>query len=189
MSTTPIRIAKTGYIILSVAFCLLGILLMFFPGFSVEIACNILGVGMIVFGAVKIIGYFSKDLYRLAFQFDLAIGIVFGVLGALILVYPVQTVEFFSIVAGMAILADGMIKVQIALDSRRFGIGQWWIMFVLAILSALAAAVLIFYPSTGAQILTVLLGLALFCEGVQSLIVAIFAVKIINHQIPDSDFV
>ena len=96
MSTTPIKIAKTGYIVLSVAFCVLGILLMFFPAFSAELACNILGVAMIAFGGIKIIGYFSKDLYRLAFQFDLAIGLLFAVMGILVLVYPTQTMAFWS---------------------------------------------------------------------------------------------
>ena len=31
---------------------------------------------MLLFGFIKMIGYFSKDLYRLAFQFDLASGIL-----------------------------------------------------------------------------------------------------------------
>lgn len=188
MSTTPIKIAKTGYIVLSVAFCVLGILLMFFPAFSAELACNMLGVAMIAFGVIKIIGYFSKDLYRLAFQFDLAIGLLFAVMGILILVYPTQTMAFFSVVVGLAIMADGLIKIQISLDSRRFGLEKWWMMLALAIVSGIAAAILIFYPHTGAQVITTLLGLALFFEGVQNLIVALFAIKIINHQLPDIDF-
>jgi len=187
MSTTPIKIAKTGYIALSAVFCILGLGLMFFPAFSAEAACNILGIAMIVFGIIKIIGYFSKDLYRLAFQFDLAAGILFAILGVLVLTYPDQTMSFFSIVAGVAILADGLIKVQISLDARRFGIERWWAMMLMAVLSDIAAAILIFYPQTGVKLLTVFLGIALLCEGLQSLIVSLLAVKIINYQIPDRD--
>ena len=52
--------------------CALGILLVALPDFSAELFCRILGIIMLLFGLIKMIGYFSKDLYRLAFQFDLA---------------------------------------------------------------------------------------------------------------------
>ena len=46
----------------------------------------LVGCMMIGFGAVKLMGYFSRDLYRLAFQFDLAYGILLIVLGLIVLV-------------------------------------------------------------------------------------------------------
>ena len=77
---------------------------------------------MIGFGAVKLMGYFSRDLYRLAFQFDLAYGILLIVLGLIVLVRPVQLVSFFCLVLGICILADGLFKIQAASDSKRFGL-------------------------------------------------------------------
>jgi uncharacterized membrane protein HdeD (DUF308 family) len=187
MSTVPMRVAKTGYIVLSAGFIVLGILLAFFPEFSVDLACDILGGIMMGFGAFKIAGYLSKDLYRLAFQYDLPLGCLFVILGVLIIAYPVQTMAFFSVVLGISILADGLFKIQIAMDSRRFGIDLWWLILVLALLSGLAAALLIFYPSTGGQIIVTIFGVALICEGIQNLIAAAFLVKIISHQLPDDD--
>ena len=43
--------------------------------------CLIFGIYMIIYGAVKIMGYFAKDAYQLAFQFDLALGIVIAIVG------------------------------------------------------------------------------------------------------------
>ncbi len=74
-STAPMRAAKTGYIIISAVLCVLGAVLIAFPDFSVSLLGVICGITMIVFGIVKLTGYFSKDLYRLAFQYDLTSGV------------------------------------------------------------------------------------------------------------------
>ena len=81
-STGLIRAAKTGYIVLSLTLCALGLLLMLRPELSVALIGVIVGCVLVAFGVVKLIGYFSKDLYRLAFQFDLAFGILLLALGA-----------------------------------------------------------------------------------------------------------
>ena len=67
-SNSRIQIAKTGYVIISFAFCVLGVLLIVSPDISTLLLYRIGGIIMLLFGAVKIVGYFSKDLYRLAFQ-------------------------------------------------------------------------------------------------------------------------
>jgi len=70
-STAPMRTAKIGYIAVSALLCILGIMLIVIPSFSINLLGNICGILMLLFGAVKLTGYFSKDLYRLAFQYDL----------------------------------------------------------------------------------------------------------------------
>lgn len=75
------RAAKTSYIVLSALYCVFGVLLIAVPDFSMKLLGILVGCMMIGFGAVKLMGYFSRDLYRLAFQFDLAYGILLIVLG------------------------------------------------------------------------------------------------------------
>ena len=65
-SVVPMKTAKIGYFVISVLFCVLGIVLITSPGTSVVWLGRLLGVGMIVFGAIKLVGYFSRDLFRLA---------------------------------------------------------------------------------------------------------------------------
>ena len=84
-SENPIRAAKISYIVTSVAFCVLGVLLIVLRNWSVAFIGVVTGIMLIAFGIVKLLGYFSKDLYRLAFQFDLAFGILLIVLGGIIL--------------------------------------------------------------------------------------------------------
>lgn len=181
-NTTPMQIAKTGYVVISVSLCALGLIMIILPDFSITLAGTLLGVMMIVFGAVKIIGYWSKDLYRLAFQYDFAFGILMVPLGMFILFHPSEAVSFFYIILGVVILADGMFKLQMALDARAFGLERWQLIFALSILAGVIGCVQIFHPSDSAEVATALVGTALLGEGLLNLIVALFAVKIVSYQ-------
>ena len=81
-----LKAAKTGYTVLSLLLCLLGIFLMVKPDFSIVLLCRIMGGILLLFGAVKIIGYCSRDLYRLAFQYDLAVWILLMALGIILVI-------------------------------------------------------------------------------------------------------
>lgn len=184
-SMTPMRVAKTGYIVMSVVFCVVGILFIVLPARSAVMIGRVLGAAMAVFGVVKLVGYFSRDLYRLAFQYDLEFGILLITLGVIVLLRTNGVMDFIGIASGVAILADGLFKIQIAIDARRFGIRDWWLILVLAVATGGVGLLLIFRPWESVQVLTVLLGAALLAEGVLNLCVAISAVKIVKHQQPD----
>lgn len=184
-SMTPMRVAKTGYVVMSVVFCVVGVLFIALPARSAVMIGRVLGAAMAVFGAVKLVGYFSRDLYRLAFQYDLEFGILLIALGVIVLLRTNGVMDFICIAAGVAILADGLFKIQIAIDSRRFGIRDWWLILALAVVAGGVGLMLIFRPWESVQVLTVLLGAALLAEGVLNLCVALSAVKIVKNQQPD----
>lgn len=184
-SVTPMRIAKSGYIIMSAAFCIMGLLLMIFPEVSATVIYRVLGIAIIIFGAVKLIGYFSHDLFRLAFQYDLAFGVLLLALGVIVLTRPENVMSFLFIALGIAILADGLFRVQVALDAKTFGVKTWWLLLTLAILTGIVGVTLIFRPLESARLMTALLGVSLLAEGILNLCVAISTVKIIRHQRPD----
>lgn len=181
-NTTLMQIAKVGYTIISAVLCVIGVMMIVLPDFSITLAGKLLSVMMIVFGAVKIIGYWSKDLYRLAFQYDFAFGILLVPLGMFVLFRPEQAVSFFYIILGIVILADGLFKLQISLDARAFGLDRWQLIFVLAILACVIGCVLIFHPAGSAEVATALVGTALLAQGILNLSVALSAVKIVGYQ-------
>ena len=183
--TAPMRAAKAGYIIMSLVFCGAGALFIARPELSAAAISRALGAAMILFGAIKLVGYFSKDLFRLAFQYDLGFGLLLIALGALVLARPAQVLGFILTALGVAILTDGLFKVQIAMDSRQFGISSWWLTLVLAIVTSAAGLALVFRPWDSVCLLTALLGAALLAEGVLNLCVTVSTVKIVDHQRPD----
>ena len=184
-SVTPMQIAKIGYIVMSVVFCVIGALFIALPDISTTRLGISMGIVMIVFGIVKIVGYFSRDLFRLAFQFDLELGILLLVLGLIVLIRPNDLVRFICIALGISILTDGLFKIQIALDSKRFGIKSWWLILALAIAAGAIGVFLVFRSAKSAQLLTILLGVSLLADGILNLYTVISTVLIIKHQQPD----
>lgn len=185
-SVIPMKIAKTGYIVMSAVFCAVGLLCVIRPDSSVLTIGRLLGAAMLLFGCIKLVGYFSRDLFRLAFQYDLEFGILLIILGLIVLVKSESIMNFVFIALGVAILADGLFKIQISLDSRRFGIDTWWMVLLFAVLTVFAGLLLVFRPVESARVLTVLLGISLLAEGVLNLCVVISTVKIVRHQRPDT---
>lgn len=184
-SVTPIRAAKISYIAMSAILCFVGILFMARPHISAIAMGYILGAALVIFGIAKMAGYFARDLYRLAFQYDLETGIILLILGIIILIFPGMMMNIISIALGVLILADGLFKIRIALDARRFGIERWWLTVVLAAVAIALGVVLVFLSARGATFLTVLLGASLLTDGLLSLYVAATMVKIVSNQYPD----
>ena len=180
-----IKAAKIGYIAISIALCVLGIILLAVPDFSAVLLCRIGGVIMILFGVVKIVGYCSKDLYRLAFQFDLASGILLIALGIILIIRTDSMMMIMCAIMGVYVLADALLKIQIAMDSRAFGLQKWWLILSAAILTGIVGFLLIFRPTESTQVIMILLGLTLLTEGVLNLITILTAVKIIRRQMPE----
>ena len=184
-STKTIRAAKTGYIIISSLLMVLGVLIMALPDLSVSVIGILAGAMLVAFGLVKLVGYFSRDLYRLAFQFDLAMGILLAVMGVILLARPHMAMNFICVALGITFLADGLLKVQMSLDARRFGLKSWWAILLFGLFVGGVGVVLVLRPTQSARIMTILLGVCTLFEGELNLIVSLFAVKIIRHQQPD----
>ena len=87
----------------------------------------------LVIGLSKLLGYFSNDLYRLAFQFDLSMGIFASVIGALILISPDKMKTAIPVVLGAYVILDGALKFQTAWDAKKFGISKWLILLISSI--------------------------------------------------------
>ncbi len=169
--------AKAGYALLSAFCCALGIFVIAKPALSPIFVHIIAGCVLIALGIVKLMGYFSRDLYQLAFQHDLAFGILLMAAGSRILFIPKQDLNILCIVLGIVILADGLFKIQTAFDARRFGIRIWWLILLFAACAGIVGGLLAFHPG-GARDRMVLSGLALMFEGILGICVACGALKI-----------
>ena len=178
----PVKTPKIGYLVMSGLLCLLGVLVICDPGASMRTLGMLCGLTMLAFGLVKLIGYFSKDLFRLAFENDLSSGILMLVLGASLLLHTEGSLSFFCTVLGILILTDGLFKVQIAVEARTFGIPQWPLLLAAAFVTACFGCVLIFRPSLQVQLMGRLLGVSLILDAILNTITMLTTVKIIRSQ-------
>ncbi len=181
-NSKTVKAAKLGYIVTSLFLCGTGVFLMARPGFSVRLLGRMAGMLLVVCGIIKLVGYFSRDLYRLAFQFDLAFGLLSVVMGLLLLFHTEGVILTLHVIIGVMALADGLFKLQTALDARRFGLEHWWVIGAIAAISAVFGLILVAAPFAGAMALMTLTGVTFFTEGVLNLCVALYAVKIIESK-------
>ena len=184
-SVTPMRTAKAGYIAMSVILMAAGAVLIAAPDTLASAMCSVLGVVSAVFGGVKIASYFSKDLFRLAFQHDLAEGILLMILGVTAAVKPELFLGFIGVIFGVCVLADGLLKIQTAIDAKVFGVSKWWLILAAAIAADIAGFFLIINPVDSAAVVAVILGVTLLMEGLLNIITVLVAVKIVMNQLPD----
>ncbi len=184
-SILPMRTAKIGYALCAVLIALLGLFLMTNPDVSTALIGTCAGCLLIGFGVFKLIGYFSKDLYRLAFQYDLAAGILLMVLGMVLLTKPENLLHFLCIATGLYVTADGLLRLQTAWDARRFGLRSWWLILCASVLSVVIGVILMVQPSASVRVLTQMFGAVLLAEGILNLVTVLMTVKIIRHQKPD----
>lgn len=184
-SVAPMRVAKTGYIAVSILLAVLGIVLIAWPTFSVNALGVICGILLILFGGVKLVGYFSKDLYRLAFQYDMSFGILLIILGIIMLIHPGNLASFICVVFGLSVLISSLFNIQTALDAKKFGINQWWLIFALSVIAAVWGLILVFRPSEAADVMAVLLGITLLFESAVNICTVVTSVKIVKNQHPD----
>ena len=184
-SVAPMKAAKIGCFIMSGLQFVLGIVLIAWPMMSATILCRLLGAGLLAYGIVRIVGYCSRDLYRLAFQFDLAFGILWSAVGLILLLRPAQALSLVMLLVDILVLADGLFKLQTALDAKGFGVRRWWLVLAVAVLAGIAGVLLIVHPDAGLRTAMVLLGICLAVDAVLGFVVAFLLIKIVRHQKPD----
>ena len=180
-----LKIAKNGYIIMSLLFVILGICLSIWPDCSLKLFCTLIGIMLIAYGCIKIVGYFSKDYYCLAFQFDLAFGILLIAVGAIIIARREQVVNLIFAIFGILTLADALFKIQMSMDAKRFGLSLWWRILVVAVLTGILGVLLLIRPFDAAEIMMILVGVSFLFEGILNLCVAIYTIKILENRRPD----
>ncbi len=175
-----LRKIKMIYSALAAILILLGICLVMKPELSLTVICRLAGVLFIIYGFVKIGGYFSKDIYELAFQFDFAMGLFSLAVGCALIFFVDGILLFFPAFIGVIILTDAVFKIQTSLDAKRFGLQKWWLILLLAVLAGIAGFLLIIYPQKTSQLIIMFVGLNLIIDGLLNLWIVIYTVKILG---------
>ncbi|MDD5936317.1 MAG: DUF308 domain-containing protein [Clostridiales bacterium] len=176
-----LKFVKRGYSCLAIIFIILGGILLIWPKTTLEFICKIIGIVFLICGILKILGYFSKDVFQLAFQFDLGLGIVTIIVGLVMIFRTGHLVEVVSASIGIFILVDAALKIQTAVDAKRFGIERWWIILIISLVVTVVGILLIVMPWKTTELVTRLIGINLCFDGFLNLWVVQKTVKIIRR--------
>lgn len=156
-------------IIISICMLVLGVLTLIWPRISAVAVCYILGAVWIGTGIYEIVRYFKLGLVGLFFQYDLVLGIFSVLAGILLLIHPLGAAAFLPIVAGIYIIMGSIFNIQISVEMRRIGIGNWVLSLLLGITGGIFAFFLILNPFDGITALMIYVGILLIIGSIQSL--------------------
>ena len=161
-----VKEARVVHVVVSSLLLLSGILIVAWPELDTEALQWLIGINLIVTGAARVLGYYANDLYRLAFQYDLAMGPFCIILGVLWLIYPQNVIEILPLVIGIFITLDGLLKLQTAFDAKAFGMRQWWGLLTAASIVAVFGVVVLVLSVVVPQ--ARLAGAALILDGAEN---------------------
>ncbi len=163
---TNAKLTKNTHIVFSLMLIAFGVFVLINPLATTEVMVKIIGGLFLLYGVIKLVGYVTKDKYQLAFQFDLAMGIFAIIIGIILIVRYEKIIEVLPIVVGFLILMDGGLKIQTAIDSRRFGLKVWKAILVIAIITTIAGAVLIIAPVESIKLIMRLVAINIIVDGI-----------------------
>lgn len=177
-----LKAVKNVYVTMTVCCILGGAVLFVWPGLGMEVLCRICGVFFLIYGLAKLSGYFAKDLFQLAFQFDFGLGIVSMILGALLIFRTDYIVGFLAFCIGIFMLVDGALKIQTALEAKRFGIERWKWILITAIAAGMIGTLLLFSPMKATDLIVRMVGLSICLDGVMNLVLVTTTVRTIKNS-------
>lgn len=174
-----VRSAKIINIISASLMIVAGVLLMTIDSLEEIVAQRImLGILFGLTGGAKIFGFFSNDLYRLAFQYDFAYGIFCEILALLLILSPAQNYSVLHLLLVVYVLIDALLKVQMSMDARRFGMKCWGVILGTALGLGAAGAFAALALQTELVRALFLVGLALAADGVENCWITAYTVRI-----------
>ncbi len=165
---------KAGFIVSSIFYIVLGIILIIWPQISIRVICKLFGLLILALGIGRVIRYFSNIEYDTPFQLDFAHGILNILIGIFMLISPNALVIALPVVLGIVILIDSVLRLQISIDLKRLQYDDWLVSFILALVTTVFGVLLLFNPFVGSMVLTRFIGISLTIDGIINLWILIY---------------
>ena len=174
-----VKQAKAIYFVTSAIMLALGVVLWILQP-SMLLLRILMGCAFVLVGASKIFGFFSNDLYKLAFQFDLALGILSVLVGIVLLVRSNLELSAAASIVGIYVMAESLFKIQTALDARKFGMKKWFLILITALLVGIVGVLVLINPFEwlGESSLIVLMNIALITDGAENIWTTAYTVRV-----------
>ena len=152
----------------SVIACIIGLLLVVYPGLSMETICIVASIYMIIHGIVLIIIGFKSSKYFIPFDGFLP-GILSIVCGALLLGRPFVLTTVFAIAVGIWIVLSSINAIKLSLALKGTDV-PWLLLLILAIIDIAAGVLVIFNPFAASVSITVFAGIMIMAHSIITIV-------------------
>lgn len=160
-----LRYIKSGMMLLSIAYIIIGMMLLIMPQTSLLWICYAFGAVVLVTGIVCLIQYARIRGTGFTAPFMLVGGVITAGLGIFTLAKPQVVASFLPVVFGIFILVDGLSRVGTAIDLAKRKGQKWWVLLLLSVVSVALGVLLVLHPFDAAVSVVMVCGILLIVEG------------------------
>lgn len=170
-----LRYTKSGMMLLSIAYIIIGMMLLIMPQTSLLWICYAFGAVVLVTGIVCLIQYARIRGTGFTAPFMLVGGVITAGLGIFTLAKPQVVASFLPAVFGIFILVDGLSRVGTAIDLAKHKGQKWWVLLLLSVVSVALGVLLVLHPFDAAVSVVMVCGILLIVEGALNLGCVLYA--------------
>lgn len=183
------RNLKSWSVLSAITMIAIGLILMIFPGVSLEVVCTVAGIAFIAWGAIRILSYFLLSIEEFMYRSDMIAGLLFILGGILMLARQNIVLDIIPILLGLVIVISGITKLQNAVIAKRIGYDGASLYMILSLISIVFGFVIMFFLSgtIAAKTLFVLIGAGLVYSGGSDLYVTLFISNKYNKFMKEFD--
>lgn len=182
---------KANYTVSAILCVLLGLVLLIWPGTTMQIVCMALGIVLLAYGIIQIAIYLFIRERTIMLQGMLLLGIIFAVIGAWILLKPEMIIMAVPVIVGVLIVIHGLHNIVQAIALQKDGYERWWLALLFGVLTVVFGGVLIYNPFEAVELVVRLIGVFLIYDGLSDIWILsrVFKVKREKERIIDAEFV
>ena len=149
-----------------------GLVLVFFPDNSARIACYIANTVLLIWGILQIVLYCVHG--QRGIKGGSLVGGTVAVCAAILLfVHPDILEQLITIAFGIALVADGMVKLQKSIGLLKTKSSSGYIILTAALISIALGVIALFAPF-GMRTLIIFLGISLIADGAFDILTSLF---------------
>lgn len=167
---------KWSSVLSSIAFIVIGLLVIIYPNLSATVVAYIIGIGFAIFGVINIFAYFMLDIQDTLNRNDFVVGLMALIFGIMVIFKQDLIASLIPLILGLIIMTSGFAKLQRAVISKRIGYSDSMIYIILALISIAFGIVIIFFLNGDdmASILFIVIGVGLVYCGISDLFANFF---------------
>lgn len=155
---------------LGVLYIIIGLVLLFWPGLSVQLICHVVGGAILLYGASRIVRYVSSRKNSTAEAADLVIGILTALVGAFIAMNATFIASILPWMCGLVMFIGSIGKIQTAFALKRAQTSWWKGTMLSAVVTAFLGLTMLMNPFASVLALIRFFGVALLLDGVSGVI-------------------
>ena len=135
-------------IITSVITSIIGLILIFMPEATNKVVGILVGIIFLLSGINSIYKYFHRDGAKL-YSLNIMFGILYSILGVVIILYPFSVMSFVTICLGIYLLVNGATKVNYSFWLKKGNEASWSITLATGALLIIFGILVMFNPFVG----------------------------------------